>query len=106
MIKSYGFWHLTVDDRYYRELYKNNKEEYKNYLYNTNRFYSLEQKRWVNRSEYLTDGHRYHFFPSPFLCHSLKAAKRHLRKHNEIPKGTRFVLVSRYIGCDIHLIKK
>ena len=38
--------------------------------------------------------------------HSLRAAKRHLRKHSEIPKGTVFRLISQYVGFDIYLIKK
>lgn len=35
-----------------------------------------------------------------------KAAKRHLRRHNEIPVGTKFLLSSLYIGQDRMLIKK
>lgn len=38
--------------------------------------------------------------------HSFKAARRHLRKHDEIPKGTRFRLVSRFVGYDRILVKK
>lgn len=38
--------------------------------------------------------------------HSFKAARRHLRKHDEIPKGTRFRLVSRFVGHDRILVKK
>ena len=38
--------------------------------------------------------------------HSFKAARRHLRKHNEIPKGTKFLLVSRFVGYDRILVKK
>lgn len=30
----------------------------------------------------------------------------HLRKHDEIPKGTRFVLVSRFVGGDRVLMKR
>ena len=41
-----------------------------------------------------------------FLCGSYKAALRHLRKHDEIPKGTRFVLVSRFVGGDRVLVKR
>lgn len=38
--------------------------------------------------------------------HSFKAARRHLRKHDEIPKGTKFRLVSRFVGYDRILVKK
>lgn len=38
--------------------------------------------------------------------HSFKAARRHLRKHEEIPKGTLFRLVSRFVGYDRILVKK
>lgn len=35
-----------------------------------------------------------------------KAAKRHLRKHKEIPVGTKFLLSSLYVGQDRILTKK
>ena len=38
--------------------------------------------------------------------HSFKAARRHLRKHDEIPKGTKFRLASRFVGYDRILVKK
>lgn len=37
---------------------------------------------------------------------SYKAAKRHLRKHDEIPVGTKFLLSSRWVGFDRVLVKK
>jgi hypothetical protein len=36
---------------------------------------------------------------------SVKAAIRHIRKHDEIPKGARMVLVSSLVGCDVEIIK-
>ena len=45
------------------------------------------------------------YYPGSFTCKSYKAAVRHLRKHNEIPKGTKFRLVSRFVGCDRYLTK-
>ena len=40
------------------------------------------------------------------VCRSYKAARRHLRKHEEIPIGTRFFLDSRFVGYDRILTKK
>lgn len=37
---------------------------------------------------------------------SLKAAEAHLRRHDEIPKGMRFTLVSFFPEYDIELVKK
>lgn len=34
-------------------------------------------------------------------CNSLKAFRRHLRKHAEELRGAEVVLVSRWMGCDI-----
>lgn len=36
---------------------------------------------------------------------NLKQAIRHLKKHNEIPKGTKFKLESNFPGYDIYIIK-
>ena len=38
------------------------------------------------------------------LCRSLKAAIRKIKKYN-VPKGTKFRLVSRWIGYDIYITK-
>lgn len=38
------------------------------------------------------------------LCRSLKAAIRKIKKYN-VPKGTRFRLVSKWIGYDIYITK-
>lgn len=93
MLKSYGYLYLEcedyVDDWFEKKLY-----------------YSTVLKKWVSYKEYLADGADFHLIPAFFPCHSLKAAERHLRKHSEIPKGTKFRLVNKYIGeTDITLIK-
>lgn len=85
MIKSFGFWFLEYDDSN-----RGDKELY--YDYNKN--------LWVHKQEYTG-----YWYPGTFPCRSLKAAKRHLRKHNEIPKGTKFRLVSMYVGFDLYLTK-
>lgn len=36
---------------------------------------------------------------------SVKAAIRHVKKHDEIPKGARMVLVSSFVGYDVEIIK-
>ena len=85
MIKSFGFWFLE-----YGGSKCGDKELY----------YDYNKKLWVHEQEYTS-----YWYPAIFPCHSLKAAKRHLRKHNEIPKGTKFRLVSKYIGYDLYLTK-
>lgn len=81
------FWVLQYD-------VKQNKNEAELY-------YDDNKKSWVTRSEYTGN-----WYPANFPCHSYRAAKRHLRKHDEIPKGTKFRLVSRFVGFDRYLIKK
>lgn len=34
-----------------------------------------------------------------------KAAIRHIRKHNEIPEGTKFKVLSMYVGLDRYITK-
>lgn len=46
------------------------------------------------------------WYSNIYGIHSFKAARRYLRKHDEIPKGTRFRLVSRFVGYDRILVKK
>ena len=36
---------------------------------------------------------------------SVKAAIRHVKKHDEIPKGTRMLLVSNFHGCSVEITK-
>lgn len=62
---------------------------------------TMIRKKWVHRAEYMGS-----WYPATFPCGSYKAALRHLRKHDEIPKGTRFVLVSRFVGGDRVLVKR
>lgn len=79
------FWALEIDiDNWNKKLY-----------------YDSNKKKWVTRKEY-TDI----WYPGRFPCHSYRAAVRHLRKHDEIPVGTKFRLVSKYIGFDRWLTKK
>ena len=85
MIKSFGFWFL--------EYYGSNHGDKELY-------YDYNKNLWVHKQEYTG-----YWYPGTFPCRSLKAAKRHLRKHNEIPKGTKFRLVSMYVGFDLYLTK-
>lgn len=64
-------------------------------------YYDPDKKKWVKREEYTGN-----WWPATFSCCSYKAAIRHLKKHNEIPKGTRFRLVSKFVGFDRWLTKK
>lgn len=63
-------------------------------------WHECESKTWKPTK----DCHGWH--SNIYGIHSFKAARRHLRKHNEIPKGTRFRLVSRFVGYDRILVKK
>ena len=76
-MKTHGFWFLEYCEPCFGAFH--------NGLY-----YDLAKKKWVSHEEYTGD-----WYPASFPCRSLKAAKRHLRKHSEIQRGTRFVLVSR-----------
>jgi len=98
MMKSFGYWFLKYDDKDTRVNYKNSAEDYRNYKYNVQLHYSHVLKKWVTYDEYLNDGDTIHTFPSCIKCNSIKAAKAHLRRHTEIPNGTRFVLVGKYVG--------
>lgn len=71
------------------------------YNFGENLYYDEKKKKWVFKNEYSGD-----WYPAHYYCHSYRAAKRQLRKHNEIPKGTRFRLISRWIGYDRYLIKR
>lgn len=96
MIKSYGYWGLQYD-------IDSNIDDVDFILFRREieLHYDRTKKLWVKRDECTSD-----WYPADFPCRSLKAAKRHLRKHNEIPKGAVFILVSKFIGKDIYLIKK
>ena len=71
-----------------------------NYNHKNRLFYDFNKKLWVKEDEYTGN-----WYPSTFPCRSYRAAKRHLRKHNEIPKGTKFRLCSRFAGFDRFLTK-
>jgi arylamine N-acetyltransferase len=64
-------------------------------------YYDHNQKRWVSKDKYTGC-----WYPATFPCRSYSAAKRHLRTHDEIPKGMKFILVNRFIGFDRYLVKK
>lgn len=64
-------------------------------------YYDHDKKMWVNKEEYTGC-----WYPATYPCHSYKAAKRHLRNHDEIPKGMKFILVSWFCGFDRYLVKK
>jgi len=93
------FWFLKWDNKYYRN--KRKKDQSFNYR-EAELNYDYNKKCWCNLDDYTG-----HVFPSGIKCNSYKAALRHLRKHTEIPVGTHFVLVSRYVGQqNRHLVKK
>lgn len=73
------------------------------YLKSKNRelYFDLSKMKWVSKEEYTGSS-----YPAVFPCCSYHAAKRHLRKHNEIPIGTNFILVSSYVGFDRKLVKR
>ena len=104
MVKSFGYWFIEFDWKWYSKEYKSgriSKDEYFDIMHNNRLEYDHTKKRWVTEKEYTGS-----VFPSGIKCNSLKAAKRHMKKHNEIPKGTHMVLVSRYTDIpNIRLVK-
>ena len=92
------FWFLEYDNS---RKYDGDYKCYHEYKHNIELHYDFNKRKWVKLKDYTGD-----WFPAAFPCHSYKAAKRHLRKHNEILKGSRFRLVSRYVGFDRWLIKR
>lgn len=96
MKRKSQFWHLKFADDYDRT-----KETFREYRCNRELYYDHDKKKWVHRAEYTGS-----WYPATFPCGSYKAALRHLRKHDEIPNGTRFVLVSRFVGGDRILMKR
>lgn len=44
------------------------------------------------------------YYSTGCLCKSLKAAIRRIKKY-DLPKGTEFVLVSKWVGHDIYITK-
>ena len=90
------FWFLQYDTGLNRKDYG-----YKTFKNEIELYYDDKKKSWVKRKEYTGM-----LYPADFPCRSYRAAKRHLRKHNEIPKGAKFRLVNRYVGFDRCLTKK
>ena len=76
-------------------------ESYSEYRNNKELHYDPYKKKWVKRDDYTGS-----WYPAGFACHSYRAAQRHLRKHDEIPIGTKFRLVSSLVGFDRVLVKK
>lgn len=64
-------------------------------------YYDENKKKWVTEKDFTGD-----IYPAAYSCRSYKAAKRHLRKHIEIPTGTRFRLISKWIGYDRYLTRR
>lgn len=92
------FWCLEYDVEANKKDYNYNYKTFKNEV---ELYYDPTKKLWVKRHDYT-----YGWYPASFPCRSYRAAKRHLMNHDEIPKGTKFRLVSRFIGFDRLLIKK
>lgn len=93
-----NFWFLEYD---ISNQYDGDVENYYEYINNKELYYDADKKRWVKLSEYTGC-----WYPATFPCCSYRAAKRHLRKHDEIPIGSRFRLVSKYVGYDRYMTKK
>ena len=85
--KKFGFLWLEA------EFYTNEYGVAERFLY-----YDRDLKRWtadpINNYDY------------SIPCHSLRAALRHIKRHNEIPKGWRFRLVNKYVDGDNYIITK
>lgn len=64
-----------------------------------------KKKKWANWKEIVKDKD-YGYYCSTYHVNTLRAAIAHLKRHNEIPKGTKFRLISQYIGKDRILTKK
>ena len=96
---NYGFWWLEYDD----EANRGEGEDWVWFVQCKRLYYDEDNKVWSTR-EHLKGV--IHGLPAAVSCATYKAAKHHLRKHNEIPKGTKFRLVSKYVGCDRYLTKR
>lgn len=108
--KSFDFAWLVDDDNWSQKKFENMRdkciEEAGNDAYH---HYLKNYRYWLRR-----DGH-WGTGPDAFCetlqndvpCYSIKAAKRYLRKHTEIPKGMGFWLISvRGENCDVYLTKR
>lgn len=66
-------------------------------------YWSTKLNKWIdskNESE-----SKYGYSSSNQNIKNLRSAIRHIKKHNEIPKGSKFVLESRLRGYSITIIK-
>lgn len=63
--------------------------------------WDIKHQSWVN----IDDCHSGRLSNYNTNIKNLKQAIRHIKKHDEIPKGTRMVLESRFKGYDIVIIK-
>lgn len=62
----------------------------------SNLWWCREKEKWVPLDETGSKGSSSH---CPKKCHSVRAFRRRLRKWaSYVPKGTKFTLVSRYVG--------
>lgn len=69
-----------------------------------NLYYCDECKIWFPMEKFNTLGCR---SASSCYCrvHSVKAACRHIRKHSELPPGSRFRLISNFVNMDVYITK-
>ncbi len=77
-------------------------DDFGNSVSGWNKFYDPRQRKWVDEKDVTFPGLNAGL---GLICKSVKAAKRHLRRHDEIPKGTKFILESRFMGFDRVLTK-
>lgn len=73
---------------------------------NINLWFDENDNKWKTYEECLEHLDNNESFSNYAYVFTYKAAKRHLRKHKEIPVGTKFLLSSLYIGQDRILTKK
>lgn len=66
--------------------------------------WDMEEELWKKKDECKNPYSYFNGFGKKDI-QTLKAAKAHIRRHNEIPKGTRFLVVNRYEGLDQYLTK-
>lgn len=99
----FDYLHLEFDDTSIDEIYPEAHELNETlYLDNFKLRYDYNLDRWVNKTE-LTQPYR----SGTFHCKTKFAAKRHLKKHDEILPGARFRLISKREGIpDLILVKE
>lgn len=71
-----------------------------------NLWFDENDNKWKTYEECIENLDDNEFFSNYAYVFTYKAAKRHLRKHKEIPVGAKFLLSSLYIGQDRILTKK